>query len=539
MNKKIVTAFLAALLAVSAVGCGNDANQGADSTPADTKATEATTTAATTTAAETTTTTAAADSLTAEEAEKKVEENIDNAQKAVKGELEGSYKVITTYNAPKDKDIKPVTLTMEVKQKDKLTGMNYAIGYDSKDLLTVNAVYDNEKETAYAVIPELSDGVLTGTSEEIKNMVSNSVTPMAQTAASTATGNAEADDAQAATAAVSAASVPDMEALKNIDVQALSEDITTYVDTFKENFPEATDGKDYVVSDGGVEITLKTKSYVVTPEDSQKLSKAISDKALADKTLKDVFTAAGATEENYKSIWDSFAQTKEDAETTYFDVYYNADESPVGFAKKSDEKKVEQFFVIASDEKNIIIDSKLGDQTSDKDIKGHFTYENQTLNGKMTVTNKTQDYNKVATFEYKDLTVSGNTVVGDAIFTSSADGTESIKVPYSFDMNDNGGTMEMKAKVAGEDMGTVKTEVQKTDASDITVPTGTTFKMADQESLQKYTESCNVEGWQEDVKKALGDELYEKVFGAPQADDAAVATEEVPADEKASKKKSA
>ena len=538
MNKKIVSAFLAALLAVGAAGCGEVKDQGNDkSTPAETQATEATTTttAATTTAAETTTAAAKDEDLTIDDAEKKVEENVEKAQKAAKGELDGAYKVVTTYTAPKEKNMKPVTLTVEVKQKDKLTGMNYEIGYDSKGLLTINAVYDNEKQTAYATVPQLSDGILTGTSEEIEKMVSDSVTPLAQTAASQAgAGETDGEAASPATVAAATAGVPDLEAFKNLDTEALTNDIASYITTFQENFPEAKDGKDYEVAEGGVTITLKTKTYTLTPEDTKKLVGAITDKGLKDDTLKDMFSAMGVSDDDYKGLWNSMKEGQENAETVSFDVYYNADETPVGFATKSD--GVENHFVVASDDKNVIIDGDFGSQVSEKTMKGHFTYENDTLNGKLTVKNKTQDYDQKVVFEYKDLTVTDDKMVGDAIISSTANGEEAMKITYNFDINGDNGTMDIKMKMGGQDMGSVKVDMQKTDASDITVPSGTTYKFADQESIQKYTESCDVEGWKAECKKTLGDELYTQFFGAEEAAVDAGEAEAAATEKKADKK---
>ncbi len=506
MNKKIFAAFLAAMMAVGAVGCGDVKDGEGDSTaPADSQAADTTTTAAVTEAPAETTTTVAEKALDVDEAAKNVGNEIEKAQKAALGELEGGYKAVVTYtpagSLATEKGVKPVTLTMEAKQKDKLTGITYELGYDSKGLLTLNAVYDNEKEVAYASVPELSDGVLTGSSEDIKEMVQNSVNPQ----------NYGAEAGQAAAAAENV----DFDALKNIDYQALSDDIATYIETFKENFPEGKDAADYTVSADGVEIALKTKSFTVTPEDTQKLGKAISDKGMADATLKDVFKAAGVDDEQYKSFWDTYANVDtESASTTYFDIYYTQDDAPAGIAIKSDETTVKNRLIVASSQTDVIIDCDMSDATGEKTAKGHINYENETLNGQIVIKNKTEYSNSETTVEYKNLTATDEKIVGNASITQTTDGEETMKVTYSFDATSEGGTVEMAFRANGEDLGTVKTEMQKTDASDITIPTGTTYKMTDSESMQKYTESCDVEGWQENVKKALGEDLYNDVFAA-------------------------
>jgi len=412
---------------------------------------------------------------------------------------------------------------MEAKQKDKLTGINYVLGYDGKGLMTINAVYDNDKEVAYCNIPELSDGVITGSVKDIEDMVQNSV-PVE-------TGNEQADAALQ--------NGPDLDALASIDTEALGEDILSYVDTFTENFPEPKDGEDYTVSQDGVSITLKTKSYVVTPEDIKKLGKAVSDKGNSDKALKEFFTACGVSDDDYKSLWDNFNQVDENTETAYFDVYYDTEENPCGIAIKDDEKTVANYVVFAHNDTDVIIDCDMGNDGAENTMKGHFNYENETLNGKLTAKTKSQEQGEnVVTFEYKDMIVTEDKMIGDAVVNGDVNG-QKMELVYSFNINGDNGTMDIKATSNGEDMGSFKMDMQTTDASDITVPTGTTYKMTDEEEMKKYTESCDVEGWQENVKKALGEELYNDVFGAQQveaADGEAVAAEEAEPEAKTEKK---
>jgi hypothetical protein len=172
-------------------------------------------------------------------------------------------------------------------------------------------------------------------------------------------------------------------------------------------------------------------------------------------------------------------------------------------------------------------------------MKGHFNYENETLNGKLTAKTKSEQQGEnVVTFEYKDMIVTEDKMIGDAVVNGDVNG-QKMELVYSFNINDDNGTMDIKATSNGEDMGSFKMDMQTTDASDITVPTGTTYKMTDEEEMKKYTESCDVEGWQENVKKALGEELYNDVFGAQQveaADGEAVAAEEAEPEAKTEKK---
>ena len=194
--------------------------------------------------------------LTVDEAAKVLETRIDKAQEVAKGNLDNGAKAVITYSAPQSGSIgelglKDVTIGVEAKQKDKMSGMDYTFGYDGKNVLTMNMVYDNDSQTAYVKIPELSDAYLVGTAEDMESMSQNM------------SGMGGITSMQ-----------PDTSAFDDYDFDALIDDLTGYLDTIKENAPEAKDGGKYTVEKDGVKIDLDTKTYHITASLSCSLHRA-------------------------------------------------------------------------------------------------------------------------------------------------------------------------------------------------------------------------------------------------------------------------
>lgn len=443
------------------------------------------------------------------EAADNVAAKLDEVKKAANGELEGGYAASMTYTPSGDitaevPGLKPITVSFDAKQKDKLTGINYSVEFDSKPVVSLQMVADSANETGYVVIPELSDGVLTASADDIRELVNKNVqAPMA------AIQGAEGQEG----AAVESPEF-DVEALGNIDYEALGEDLASYVDTIKENFPEPTDGGEYSLSAENVTIPLTIKSYKLTSDDKEKLVTAVTDKLKADSQLKDIFKACGVDDAKYNEIWDSSVSGTDTSGDTEFDVYYNG-EVPAGIAVKDSNGAVANYAVFASDDSHIIIDCDLGSQVEEATCKGVLNYVDNTINGTIKVHSKTQYSEANGTVEYKDLYSAEDAVRGDMIMTVEQDGAEQAKIAMSFDVNEDGGKITEKISAQGKDAGALDMTLQKTDASDIKIPDGKAYKAVNDEEMQAYLESCDVEAFKAKIKEAVGEELFDKMF--PQA----------------------
>ncbi len=451
-------------------------------------------------------------SLTIDQAASNIEAQLDKAQQIAKGELEGGYSMELSY-APgsAEPDIKPISMTVDAKQKDKLSAVDYNMKYDSQSLITLNAVYDNESETVYVKVPELSDAYLTATAEDIQSAMKDSLSG----------SSFEVTEDTPDTSSI--------DALENVDFDALFTDIESYGDTIKDNAPAATDGANRRVEQGGKSVELTTKAYAVTYDDFVKVINAVSDKWKADETMKSfIVDSLGSDEEEYNNMWQSMLEnTNGTGETVNIEIYYNGDEVQ-GFSVKNPEEggtPEEVYAICASTDDAYIVDwSFMEDDGTGMTAAGALTLDGDTLDGSISFVSYTEDYRaydyespdaelpimqETVTFTCDQVTATDDSLTGTMKIT--ADDGEMV---YTFNNSGESFDMSFSMKADGEDFGTVSMKGQTTDASDITVPTGTMYNMADEAGMDSYLEGCDVEGWQASVKSIVGDELYDEIFGS-------------------------
>lgn len=441
--------------------------------------------------------------LTVDEAAKTLGTTLDKAQQVAKGETDTGCKATISYAAPTDGEIgqlglKEISMSAEAKQKDKMSGMDYTISYGGTGLLTLNVVYDNNNETAYVRVPELSDAYLTGTAADIEKLVGSSLG-----AYTSAAGIGGSQD------------TPDLSALENYDFSALIEDLMTYGDTVKDNLPAPTDGEAYKVEKDGVSIELTTKSYTVTSADAKKVAEAIVEKGKNDSALKDFMSQVGMDDSEYASMWDELNVDDVDSEdkSVTVDLYYTGDDV-CGF-KASTSDGEDFHMIVASDAKNIIVDcdmSSVDDSTFV--MSGLLTYTDDTLDGSINV-DADDDGEKISmVMNYNSIKITEDSASGSINVTASKGGESVMDMTCTLDVSGNTGTVSYTGNVEGQNIGTLTVSVEETNASDITVPTGTMYNFGNEEELQKYAESCDTEGWMNTIKSALGDELYSQIFGS-------------------------
>lgn len=470
--------------------------------------------------------------LSVDEAAENIEAQIGKAQKIAKGEFDEGYKGTLTYTPPTGGELgqmglKTVTIGAEAKQKDKMSGMDYTMAYDSTNLLTVNIVYDNGSETAYVKIPELSDAYLYGTTKEIESWANDNMgNPLNSLMTPKYGGGTDYSDFTIEDSAYTSAgtlsaigtaasdSTPDLSALQDIDFAALFDDLATYVDTVKENAPAAEDADDYTVTSGSESVTLTTKRYTVTQSDAKKVVDAIAEKGKADATLTDLFTKMGMSSEDIDGFWgsltDEVSGTSETDETVIIDVYYNGDEVQGFKAAPTENDENEQiYYVAASDKDKLIFECNIDADGEKIEGSGLVTMKDDALDGSLSM--KSDEFDFTITFD--KLTASEDTVKGKMSIDGGTD-DQKVNINYDFDCEGNDSDITITGSVGGEDIGTVNITSTQTDASDISVPTGTGYNLANEQELQSFIESCDVEGWMNTVKGAVGDEIYNQIFGS-------------------------
>lgn len=287
----------------------------------------------------------------------------------------------------------------------------------------------------------------------------------------------------------------------------------SYGDTVKDNMPEAADGDNYTVTKDDVSIELTTKSYTITTEDAKKVAAAVVEKGKNDGTLKDFMGQVGVSDSDYDSMWDELNLDDADEESITLDLYYKGDDIAGFKATNSDGEALHM--IVASDETHVIVDcdmSSVDDSTFL--MSGLVTYTDDTLNGSIN-TNFDSDGSKMdMTISYNDLKITDDSAKGTITASASQDGESMMDMTVAIDISGNTGSISYGGNVEGQDIGTLTVKVEETNASDITVPTGTMYNFTNEEDLQKYSETCDIEGWQSKLKDALGDELYSSLFGS-------------------------
>lgn len=473
--------------------------------------------------------------VTIDEAAKNIEAQLNKAQQLAKGEYNGAYTAQVTYKPSQSVSdtvglstpLSDVSVSVEAKQKDKMTSVNYGFNYGANSVISANMVIDNANETAYFQIPEFSDAYLTGNADDLAALVQEYAS-----AAGTGTvfdedyssydfDDYDSDDSYEASSytadmmASPAAGLSDLnvDALSDIDFDALLTDLETYGDTIKENAPEATDGADKTGEIDGKSYTLTTKTYTITKEDGKKIAQAVADKAKADETLKGAMTSAGLSEDDYNSMWDGLLTSIDEGDDSAltFDVYYNGDEVQ-GFKAEGGDDSYQ--IVNYSTDKQMILDWKFTSDGTDEFVAaGAVDIDGDTINGSVKMTMNDSDETTNVTATYDNLTAGEDSLTGK-ITINVTDSSDNISMVYNF--NNSGTNIDTNIALSANDtdLGTIAITAQETDASDITVPSGTMYNISDDDQLDQYVSSMNGDAWLESLKTTLGEELYNLIFNA-------------------------
>ncbi len=473
--------------------------------------------------------------VTIDEAAKNIEAQLDKAQQLAKGEYNGAYTAQVIYKPSQSVSdtvglstpLSDVSVSVEAKQKDKMTSVNYGFNYGANSVISANMVIDNANETAYFQIPEFSGAYLTGNADDLAALVKEYAS-----AAGTGTvfdddyssydfDDYDSDDSYEASSytadmmASPAAGLSDLnvDALSDIDFDALLTDLETYGDTIKENAPEATDGADKTGEIDGKSYTLTTKTYTITKEDGKKIAQAVADKAKADETLKGAMTSAGLSEDDYNSMWDGLMTSIDEGDDSAltFDVYYNGDEVQ-GFKAEGGDDSYQ--IVNYSTDKQMILDWKFTSDGTDEFVAaGAVDIDGDTINGSVKMTMNDSDETTNVTATYDNLTAGEDSLTGK-ITINVTDSSDNISMVYDFNNSGTNIDTNITLNANDTDLGTIAITAQETDASDITVPSGTMYNISDDDQLDQYVSSMNGDAWLESLKTTLGEELYNLIFNA-------------------------
>ena len=468
-----------------------------------------------------------------------VADNINNtlgtAEKAIKGELDFAYNATATvsfgegFTEQAGVSLQPISVTTVTKQKGSNTAADVSLTYGGNNLVSANAIYSRDNKSAYVQIPELSDAYLMVNVDSLKDKVGSELSSQGI----------------------------DLDSLSDVDfdTDALEKDLEEYKKVMEDSFPKPVDGEKKTGDIDGNEYSYTTKEYTISGNDVKAAFKAVLDKAKDDATLKDMFSKSGVAEElgmSYDDIISQYADSMDSLfasdnldETATFNAYYSGDDF-AGFSFEKDGEGATLYTILKDDVVAVDFSLNMGSEGS-ASFKGSTNTVDGVTNGKFTMKMETAadsdiDADKTsadgglsleptmavspsinfdtmeAEVTLKDLKEEGDAFSGTIRFDvngtsdsqavsgwvelASASTADKLDLSVEFGMN-------------GKQFVTMAVTGNKTEASDITVPSGDKiYDMTNDDQMNTYLAGCDSDGFVANVKKVLGDEVYNMLVNA-------------------------
>lgn len=467
---------------------------------------------------------------------------------AVEGKLDTSVSTELTLNfgdamlADMDYPVKELKFENNAKVKENTVANDATIFYDDKRVVSLNFLMDDE--AMYVRIPELSDAYIKGDVEEIMETLTSDM------------GASAVPDEETFLYNQPEFGIPDefTNALEKIDgekINGLFEDIAEIVE---DNLPVAKNGEEISGKVNDLTYKYDTKIYGIKGKNVHDAVSQILDKVKDDKELAEVYDSliSGYREEmidsgyytqeeikeempNYGELMDmaikEWAAEKEDAysstDVVDFVLFYDGDECK-GISFEADGDKVT--FAMIDEQEEFAIGYEIVDASEDfsETITFGLSVEGSDgkYDGKIAVStddSESDEYDTDVQFTFN----SDVTVVDEE--------TGAFKGNIEFGMMNNEG--EKAALVIKSDSTADKTDLEisiefndealmsiglvnvVTNATDITLPKGDVFDINNESEMDEYANSIDLEGFEADLREALGDELFEDMFGSDDVSD--------------------
>ena len=433
-------------------------------------------------------------------------EVVENAEKALKGELDFSYdaKAAITFGEGFKKlsgksDMGSIAITANANQNGNKASADLALLYNDNDLVSLNAVIDRDSGNAYVQVPQLSDAYMSVNYEEFISQAQSQLTQ-------------SFDFSQ----------LEQLAGSFQFDPAAMTESLSGYAQAIADNFPEGKDGDDVSGDISGYEYSYTTKTYTLTGNDLYNILKAVLEQAKNDQYLSDLYdqisTTAASQGTNLGISYSDFIDklmaeygdsVKDAGELFSFDVYFNQD-IPAGF-------KIDQ--------EGFVMDCKTVLTGTVTAVDFNLAYAE---NGSLTIVGAAEEEDGVTngSFELKS-DIDDDAVEGKLTLTNVGPNGGSIRIDGSAD-NDGtpvSGWLEIITSVSedemnltvdtgynGENFITVSFEGKKTDVKEVTVPTGKIYDITDAASRNEFLDTVDTDKFLENIKSVLGEDLYNEFF---------------------------
>ena len=477
-----------------------------------------------------------------------VEQNVNNSvqdvEKAVKGELDYAYdsslKItfgdgmnvagIKAKSTDGKQTIKPIEIDTKVKQKGQNSQAEISAKYNDATLATFETIYVRDKNTAYFRIPELSSAYITATEDELKKTFEDYANKYKDRVAKNngLGGNTQkqTDDSTAIKEKLDLKNfgikTPE---IKNIDSEKLEKKLKEYYELIKGKLPVKKDGANVTGEIDGNKYDYKTVGYSITGAQVNDILNTVLDKMATDADLKKMFddamgeakSKAALGQNDVKSYAELIAKLKEQVKvpsenqnkTASVDLYYDG-EDVVGGAVKYDGKELAKVVFINKNDVNAV-DAFIKDQ-NDKGsltLKGSAKLADGTVNGTYAINYKDNNASGDITLKLDKVVLKDDYFSGTVSLSFNGKDSSGIKksgaMTLSGDCTKDKKNIKFSVDTDGKNMMTIEFKQNKTEATDIAVPTEKTFKL---DQIEQYKATCDFDNFKQGINDALGTNVF-------------------------------
>lgn len=391
-------------------------------------------------------------------------------------------------------EIKPLSLTSETKLKGAKAGTDISITYDGNNLASLNGVYDNEAKKVYIKVPELSDAYLSVSSDDFKDLKDQLF-------------SAEATDLKSVTGISALSALSSIKNLSNIKVDKYEKILDDYVKVITDKLPDEYEKDDFNGKVSEVEYSYKQRTYTLTSDNIKNIIEAVFEKLKSDEDVKklavDILgSALGLTDDDYAAKVDdaknSLLKEVSQVEKVEISLIYD-DDDVVGiklndatmvcvdendaYAIRVDGEGANCLFTAVKDGKKLDIDCESNITATDED---------------------TQDVSFVLNIEDFEITDKENGLANGDVKLAAKLGDDTAKLDVVYKAEESKQNSEINISVNDTQYAKITLLSEITNASDVSIPSGTIYTM---DEIEKYQSSMKLDKFITNIQKALGDDL--------------------------------
>lgn len=402
--------------------------------------------------------------------------------------------------------LKSVSVSSDVKVKGESSAADICLDYDGERLVTLNTVYSDN--TAYFRVPELNEAYVKG---NVEQLITEEI------------GNYGEE-----------IEIPEevQNALNAFDGEKCSRLLNDFLDIVRDGLPEGKNSGETSGKINGISYKYDVVTVEVTEEDVRNISVALIEKFRGDsdvKALYDAFNAAaeerlaenGDVPDEKLPEFDEYCQmlldlvnedvsdSSESSQSLKFKLFYDGDRL-MGFSSSEDDEDITAVMIDSEEEFAVGI-SGINSDGEETRLDFSVTGKDGDYEGKLNfVSAEDTDMNFTAGFvsDTEEQNVDSGVYKGTLEVYLTSEG-HTLKAVIDSDCDMDSSKAAVSVLFDDKQYFTVEFESVITNASDVTLPTGKVYDISNEADMQEYSEGCDLQGFEQYLKDALGEELYD------------------------------